>query len=261
MSSSSDVIVGHPSKDLSVTNLFFASKLTQCGGNIRAKTIDACSLISLKAAVENFVAISSSIDNLTVNNNLNSPPPSYLALRTNGPTPGDAAVDVVSSIYTNPAPVPDIKFTGSIQLPLAIPVSSSGSNVIQVGNGFQVLQNGLYNVSYRSILRTYIQELSLGTKVAGSVGTYGSAFPNDNVSAIVWVGVVVNNNYNDSLDQVYAPSVRFFGLSDNPLFTGSVNLPLNAGDTISLRTYSAHAGTPPTDVVQFETAEMTLVQL
>lgn len=261
MSKPSDVIVGHPSKDLSVTNLFFASKITQCDGNIRAKTIDSCSLISLKAAVEDFIAISASIDNLTINNSLNLPPPSYLSLRTNGLVLGDQPVDLVTSAYSSPAAVPEIKFTGSIEMPLSLPTNSSGSNVTQVGNGFQVLQNGLYNVTYRSILRTYIRDNSTGNKTTGAIGTYGQALQTELFSVMVWVGVVVNNTYNDSLDQVYAPNVRYFALSAHPLFTGSVNLSLNAGDVVTLRTYSAYDSIQPTDNIHFELAEMTVAQL
>ena len=219
----SDAILGAPHQDLAVSNLHFSSELTQCSGQVKSQIISTCTIDALIGKFQDLT-----VDNLLVQNTLVTPS-SFISLRSIGPFPGPSVVDVSDTTITN-----QINFLNSIKLGPLTTTNSVGNNLTQVGNDVQVLKDGVYNIYYRVFYRNYVND---GSLVPGKLGNYSVVITTQAAPMIGIVGVIINDTYNDTFDEIHAISQQAYQFVGNPFFSNHTTLYLQAGDLISLYSY------------------------
>ena len=229
-SSKTDAATGMIPKDLVLSNLEFKNQITQCSGNIKSKVVDTCLLNSVTAIV----------DNLTVNNNLTLPPSSFIRLRMN-PT-GDPAGDF-SFLQSD-----DLDSAFNFANATVVPGNLStvvGTDLTPGVNSIIVQTEGIYNVHYDIIQRTYNVDRFTNTLIVQSLGSDGTprydydAGTNSYIQRVYSVlvsAIVINGNTN--VTDIYGHDELRSQLLPIPLLSGDAIVHLQPGDTIQLYIYA-----------------------
>lgn len=214
MSSSS--VIGTVPSDLAANNIEFTKTITQCGGTIRSKVVNACLINSINAVV----------DNLVINESVTLPPPSYLGMVFNpsGVTSGDLLLSSVSG-HTKGS---NFDLSLGTQIPLTLQ-SSNGTNIVPSGNGAMVLMDNTYVIHYDLIIRAF------NTGVAQPLGVTGRANINGDTAVTIYTAIVVNNNF--SLQNTYSHDSMNFQLVEHLVRGSHATLALQAGDVVYLYVY------------------------
>lgn len=268
MTTPGDSVSGRPPKDLAVRNLSFSDTISQCAGRIRSKTLDTCLINAVYGNVQTLVANDITTNNLSVTNTLTLPPPSTLRLTNNGVVIPGAPI---SNTFFSSTTLAGIDFLNSIKLNATFVDDVKGSDLTSTGSDIQILSSGLYMVNYRCIVTIYSFDPAANGGVGGYVpnitGTYGIPYDPGTLGVStagmgIFVGIVVNDNYDSSLQRVYSPTNMLYTFSNFSTYNGSHVQYFNAGDRVSLYTYTGRitgtdSATPTFDVVELSVTQLT----
>lgn len=267
MTTPSDSVSGRPPKDLAVHNLSFSDTISQCSGQIKSKVIDTCLINAVYGNVQTLIANDITTNNLSVTNTLSLPPPSTLRLTNNGVVIPGAPI---SNLMFSSTTLAGIDFLNSTKLNATVVDDVRGSDLTSTGSDIQILRSGLYMISYRCILTIFSFDPAAnggaGGYVPNTTGSYGTPYDPGTIGigssgmAIV-VGIVINDTYNSSLQSVYSPTNRLYTFSNFSTYNGSHVQYLNAGDYISLYTYTGRFSGTDSPTPTFDIVELTVTQL
>jgi len=204
--------IGRPRKDSSVSNATFSSFSSVAGR-----------VCNLNVDVINANTVNTGIINTQIITNVPLEDIPTIRLQLAAPFTQNTGTTFlqnnVANVYVTAQPIPVSNI-----------LNQTGTTVILLSPGeIQVLEDGVYSISYTTIFDTYSGATQLPLGIPGS----GSAPPGSSVSGTTITYIVINN-VNNSIADGLAPDYFNFQTLQPPLNSGASLIPLNAGDVISV---------------------------